>query len=119
VQPANFSISPDSSMKGNCRSSASLRPSVDLPPPRRPISAMRGLYDVPAVAALQQLADKQPLGRRGRHVAEQFGQRALQRLGHVEQHQDRRVADAVLQIGQVPLRHVGGNGHLLARHAAA
>ncbi len=40
-QPANFSISRQSSTKGTPRSSASMRPSVDLPAPRRPTSAMR------------------------------------------------------------------------------
>ena len=43
LQPASFSISRLSSTKGTSRSSASIWPSVDLPAPRSPISATRGL----------------------------------------------------------------------------
>ena len=41
LQPASFSISRLSSTNGNSRSSASIRPSVDLPAPRKPMSAIR------------------------------------------------------------------------------
>ena len=41
LQPATFSISRLNSTKGRSRSSASSWPSVDLPAPRRPTSAMR------------------------------------------------------------------------------
>ena len=41
MQPAIVSISRVSSTNGKSRSSASMRPSVDLPAPRRPMSAMR------------------------------------------------------------------------------
>ena len=40
-QPASLSISRLSSRNGKSRSSASIRPSVDLPAPRRPIRAIR------------------------------------------------------------------------------
>ena len=45
------------------------------------------------------LAQQQPFGRGRGHVAQQFGQRALQRAGNLQQHQDRSVADAVFQVG--------------------
>jgi hypothetical protein len=140
LQPANFSISRLSSTNGKPRSSASIWPSVDLPAPRRPISATRAgarrialAPPVPSssptatrtrlqrglVAVLQQFADQQPFGRGGGDVADQFGQRALQRTGHLQQHQDRRIADAVFQVGQVALGHVGRQRQRLAGHAAA
>jgi hypothetical protein len=67
----------------------------------------------------QQLADEQPLGRGGRHVAQYFRQAGLQGLGHLEQHQDGGVAGAVLQIGQVPLGHIRRQRQGLARHSPA
>ena len=43
LQPANFSISRLNSTKAKPKSSAKSCPSVDLPAPRRPINATRGL----------------------------------------------------------------------------
>ena len=141
LQPANFSISRLSSTNGKPEVVRQRRPSVDLPAPRSPISAMRGLrWPLPcsppvrraarrsprargAASAssrlLEQFADQQPFGRAGGHVAEQFGQRALQRVGHLQQHQDRGVADAVLEVGEMALGDAGALGQRLARHAAA
>ena len=52
LQPANFSISRLSSTKAKPSSSASIRPSVLLPAPRRPTSAIRGLCVVPRACPL-------------------------------------------------------------------
>jgi hypothetical protein len=71
------------------------------------------------VALFEQLADHQPLGRARRHVAQQLGQAALQRLRHLQQDQDRGVADAVFQVGEMALGDLGLQRQRLARHAAA
>ena len=73
---------------------------------------------VALVAAAQQVADQQPLGRCGRGVAEQVGQRTLERRGDLLQDQDRSVAAAGFQIGQVPLGDVRRGSERLARQAA-
>ncbi len=57
-------------------------------------------------------------GERVVGIAEQFGQRALQGQRHLQQHQHRSVADAVFQVRQVPLGHIGRLRQRLARHAA-
>jgi hypothetical protein len=77
-------------------------------------AAQRGV-----VASVEQLADEQPLGRAGRDVAQQLGERTLQGLRHLQQHQDRRVADPVLQVREVPLGDIGRHRQGLSRHAAA
>ena len=59
------------------------------------------------VTVFQQGTDHQPLWRSGGKVADQFGQRAVQGVCHLYQHQYRSVAFAVLEIGQVPLRYAG------------
>ena len=112
-------------------------PSVDLPAPRRPISAIRpaarrssaagaeqlgraprARAQVGFVAAAQHLADQQPFGRRGGDVADQLGDRALQRPRDLRS----------TRIDALPCRTPGWRdaaptrprpGDRLARHAAA
>ena len=138
LQPAMRSISRLSSTNGSSSASARRRPSVDLPAPRSPISAMRrpragssgagaeqladgdaGAAQVGVALAAQRLAQHQPLGRAGRDVADQLGEVAVERAGDLLQDQDRGVADAVFEVGQVPLRHARGLGDRLASQAAA
>ena len=83
------------------------------PVPSSSPSATRARRSVGLVALLEQFADQQPFGRRRGDVAEQFGQRALQRLRHLQQDQDRGVADAVFQVGEMALGHVGGDASAL------
>ena len=103
-------------------------PSVDLPAPRRPISAMRRLRagspaPVPNSSAERDARAAQLGVARCRaaargsaatrascvgHVADQLGERAVERRRDLLQHQDRGVADAVFEVGQVALGHVRG-----------
>ena len=78
---------------------------------------LAGPAQVGFAAVLQQFADQQPLGRGGGDVAQQFGQRAVQRLRHLQQHQDGGIAGAVFEVGQVALRDVRRSRHRLAGHA--
>jgi hypothetical protein len=70
------------------------------------------------VAVFEQFAQQQPFRRTGGDVAEQLGERTLQRVGNLLQDQDRRVADPVFEIGQVTLGDRGRLRQVLARHAA-
>ena len=54
-------------------------------------------------AAFQQLAQQQPFGAGGGHIAQQLCHAALQRQRYLVQDQDRDIARAVLQVGQMPL----------------
>jgi hypothetical protein len=106
---------------------------VDLPAPRSPISAIRSLRclrehlrerDARAlqrrlVASLQQFADQQPFRRRRRFIADHFRERTVQRGRDLPQHQHGRVADARLQVREMPLRQPCFGRQRLARHAAA
>ena len=60
------------------------------------------------VAVREHLAQHQPFRRLGGDVAQNLGQRALQRLRHLQKNQDRGIADAIFEIGQVTLGHAGG-----------
>ena len=62
-----------------------------------------GAAQVGVALAPQGLSQHQPLGRAGRDVADQLGEIAVERAGDLLQDQDRRVADAVLEVGEVPL----------------
>jgi benzoate-CoA ligase len=136
LQPAIRSTSRLSSTNGSSSASASRRPSVDLPAPRRPdqrdAPAARRIGAVGAeqlrdrdaraaqvgvALAAQRLAQHQPLGRAGRDVADQLGEVAVERAGDLLQDQDRCVADAVFEVGQVPLGHARGLGDRLAGEA--
>src|SRR6186713_1423046 len=109
LQPAIRSISRLSSTKGSSSASAMRRPSVDLPAARRIEDAGAeqladgdaGAAQIGLALAAQRLAQHQPLGRAGRDVADQLGEVAVERAGDLLQDQDRGVADAVLEVGQV------------------
>ena len=79
---------------------------------------LAGTLQVGFRAAAEQLADQQPIRRFRGDVADQFGQRAIESAGDLQQHQDRGVAHPVLQIGQMPFGHTGYLRQALARHAA-
>ena len=51
-------------------------------------------------------------------VADQVGDLHAQRVGDLAQHQERGVAGAALQLGEVTLGHARGLGQDFARHAA-
>ena len=80
---------------------------------RDPHAAQRRL-----VAILQHFAQQQPLRRLGGHVAQQLRERALKRAGDLQEDEDRGVADAIFQVGQVPFGNVGRLRERFARHAA-
>ena len=134
--PLARSISRSSSTNGTASAWAASWPSVVLPAPRRPTSAMRPwrrgarlaepLRDEPP--RLGQLRRRQALqlvqGEREIHgalrrVAHQRGGLDAQRLGDLAQHQQGGIAGAPLQLGQVALGHTGCARERLARHAAA
>ena len=137
LQPAMRSTSRLSSTNGTSSASASCRPRVDLPAPRRPTRAMRrprapappspntpaerqpGAAQLGVALAAQQLAQHQPLRRAGGHVADQLGERAVERVRDLLQHQDRGVADAVFEVGEMPLGDARGGRDRLAGQAAA
>ena len=96
LQPASVSISRLSSTNGTSRSSASMPAEGGLagaaqadqrdapaarrlapPSPNSSPSARRARRSSASLAASQQLADQQPLGRAGGHVADQLGERAV------------------------------------------
>src|SRR5205085_12059760 len=52
-------------------------------------------------------------------VADQLGERAVERARDLLQHQDRGVSDAVLEVGEMALGNTGGDRDRLARQAAA
>ena len=106
LQPATARSRGSSSTNGSSSSSASMRPSVDLPAPRRPISAMRGAArrscagvaeqlatarrardaTSASLAAAQQLADHAAIRASCvGHVADQLGERAVERAGDLPQ----------------------------------
>ncbi len=108
-----------------------------MPAPRRPTSAMRrlrasGSATVPnrsasaararrnacVVAAPQQVADQQPFGRID-VVAEQIGRLAAERARDLTQHEDRRIADAELEVREVALRHARRDRQRPSRHSLA
>ncbi|MCY1371865.1 hypothetical protein D9M69_590330 [compost metagenome] len=68
--------------------------------------------------AAEQFPDQQPIRRFRGDVADQFGQRAVERLRDLQQHKDRRVAHPMLEIGQVALRHARHLRQALAGHPA-
>ena len=70
------------------------------------------------VAAFEQFADQQPFGAGSRHVAQQLGHGAMQRLRDLVQHQDGDIAGAVFEIGEMPLGDFGGDGQAAPRDAA-
>ena len=67
------------------------------------------LHQLGLGAAVQDLADHQPLGRARGLVADQLGERAVERLRELAQELDRCVADAHLDVGEVALGDVGGS----------
>jgi hypothetical protein len=69
------------------------------------------------VAVREHFAQHQPFRRAGGDVAQNLSQRALQRPGDVEENEDRGVADAVFEIGQVPLGYAGRARERLAGEA--
>ena len=66
------------------------------------------------VAVGQHLAQHEPFRRSGGDVADELGKRALKRLSHLQEDQDRSVADAIFEIGQVPFGNAGRAGERLA-----
>ena len=123
-------------MNGTPSFSASILPSVDLPAPRRPTSAIRraavgrgGAVD----PALDGFGDRRQIARRhaaqqiddarvGRGQAaglrQQFEHRHFQRVGDGAHHQDRRIAGAAFDLRQIAFRGAGFLRELAARHAA-
>jgi len=69
--------------------------------------------------SLHQLTQHQPFRRRRGHVADQLGEGAVESRRDLLQDEDRRVADAVLQVGEVALGHARRQRDALARQAAA
>jgi hypothetical protein len=113
-------------------------PSVDLPAPRRPMSAMRPSRPLSAGVAPSASAS----ALRARASAASSRPRSISRMRvhspsvadssptssaieqpsasrQVAQQHDRCVALASLQVGEMPLGHAGGFGQPLARHCAA
>jgi hypothetical protein len=66
----------------------------------------------------QRIADQQPFGGRRGHVADHLGNRAAERRRKLLQDQERRIADALLEIRQVALGHAGCERRRLARESA-
>ena len=125
-------------MNGTRMSSASMRPSVDLPAPRKPMSATRSSRPFPAgvapsasatalrarasgglVAAAQHLADARPFTAVQRLLAHELGDGGAECPREVPEQHDGGVALAGLQVGEMPLGHPGGFGEPFARHCAA
>lgn len=75
-------------------------------------------FELRGRSAVQQVADQQPVGRVGGLVAQQLGQRAVERQGDLAQDQDRRVAMPGFEVGEVALGDIRGLRQHLARHAA-
>ena len=87
----------------------------DAPPRRRPAAASpnKRHQRVPRRlqlvfrAAVEQVVDQQSLGRIVRGIADDVRERAVQRGRHLPQHQDRRIAHAGFEIGEMPFGHAG------------
>src|SRR6185437_13751018 len=104
-------------MKGQPRCCASMRPSVDLPAPRSPTSAMRRARSAPlreATRAAMSLVTAE-LGGARTLLRQQRGRGKIERLGDGAQHADRRIAGATLDLRQITLRGLGGLRQLPAR----
>ena len=134
--PLRRSISRSSSMKGTSSRAASKRPSVDLPPPRSPISAMRALRrssdgSLKCRSSNSRASASALGGSRSRNCESRT--RSSARLGafvdqlrhrHADgardppQQHDRAVALAGFELRQIALRHFGVLRQRLARHAA-
>ena len=114
---------------------ASILPSVDLPAPRRPISAMPandvcrcadaplpdenvlGLRDLVRRGLAQEVAHHRPV-RRGLAGGNQVFEMRAHRVRHPAQQHDRDVALAAFELGDIALGNAGDLGQHLARHAA-
>ena len=99
------------------------RPCASSPAPVRVPSisptAIRTRRSVASSRFSKHFAHEQPFRRLGRHVAQKLGERALERLRHLQKDKDRRVADAIFEIGEMPLGDVRRQRQRLAGHAAA
>ena len=71
------------------------------------------------IRLLKKSPDHQPLGRARGLVAQCFGQRAVECLGDLKEDQNRRIAHAVFEVGEMTLRDLGRDGKRLAGHAPA
>ena len=137
LAPYSSSTRRSSSMNGQPRCCASMRPSVDLPAPRKPTSAMRraaiGAAARATRAAISLSQRRQLLLRHlrqtDREMAPSSAVRAPLSGSSAEagrssacamraQHADRRIAGAAFDLRQIPLRRFGGLRQLPARHAA-
>ena len=123
-------------MNGQPSSSASRCPSVDLPAPRSPTSAIRRARSADRRlfrARLDQVGDRGKLGQRhaaqeiedvghrgGAAVAarQQFDDRNVERLGDRLEHDDGRVALAAFDLREIALGRAGALRKLPPRHAA-
>ena len=123
-------------MKGQPSASASLRPSVDLPAPRSPTSAIRRPRSIAAPRAARLSISSASAGssargvrartsrmlghRRGAPVAarEQFDDRNVERLRDRCEHDHGRVALSALDLREIALGGAGRLRELAARHAA-
>ena len=136
LAPYSCSTMRSSSMNGTPSFSASILPSVDLPAPRKPTSAIRrprsardGALDPP----LDRFGNRRQIARRctpqqiddagvGRGqtagLRQHFKQRNFQRVGDGAHHQNGRIAGAALDLRQIALRRARLLGELAARHAA-
>ena len=123
-------------MNGQPRCCASMRPSVDLPAPRRPTSAMRRARSAPPAGATRASialasSGSSPSGtcaRRSMMAPSAGGARAGLRqqrrrpagraLAQWREHADRRIAGAAFDLRQIAFGGLGGLRQLPARHAA-
>ncbi len=78
-----------------------------------------GLFQLLLVTAGQDLPDHQPFGGVGGFIAQEFGERTVQRLGDLLQDQDGDVADAGFEVGEVAFGDLRRFGEHAAGHAAA
>ncbi len=114
---------------------ASILPSVDLPAPRRPISAMPendilrcaeapppassilGLRDLARRRLAQEIADHRPV-RRGFGGGNEIFQMRAHRVRHPAQQHDRDVALAAFELRDIAFGNAGDFREHLSRHAA-
>ena len=114
---------------------ASILPSVDLPAPRRPISAMPakdgrrvrgdaaagenvfGLRDLARRRLAQEIADHGPV-RRGLAVGNQILEMRAHRVRHAAQQHDRDVALAAFELRDIAFGNAGNFCEHFSRHAA-